>query len=152
MPNIASVLKEEIARLARKELKGEAERWRKASAQYRTEITALKRRLADQERILATLGKKVTGKAPEEDGGLKKPLRFRSKGLQVLRKKLGISAAELGLLLGVSAQTIYHWEAGKTRPKPQQLEAIADLRIAGKRRVKAKLKELAPAEAPAAEA
>lgn len=149
MPNIASVLKEEIGRLARKEMKAETERWKKATAQHRTEIAALKRRLSDFERLVATLGKKVTGKAPEEDGGLKKPLRFRSKGLQTLRKKLGLSAADLGQLVGVSAQTVYHWEAGKTRPKAQQLTAIADLRTTGKRKVKAQLASLNEAAQPA---
>jgi len=44
MANIESVLKEEITRLARKEIRKETEGLKKASAQYRTEIAALKRR------------------------------------------------------------------------------------------------------------
>jgi hypothetical protein len=38
VPNIASVLKEEIARVARKEVRSETENLKKASAQYRSEI------------------------------------------------------------------------------------------------------------------
>jgi DNA-binding transcriptional regulator YiaG len=45
----------------------------------------------------------------------------------------------MGALLGVSAQTVYNWEAGKARPRQQQLAAIAAVRKLGKRDVKAKL-------------
>lgn len=46
MANIASVLKEEIIRLARKKLKSATEGVKKASARYRSDFAALKRRLA----------------------------------------------------------------------------------------------------------
>ena len=45
MPNIASVLKDEILRLARKEVRRELEGLKKASAQYRSDIAALKRQV-----------------------------------------------------------------------------------------------------------
>jgi DNA-binding XRE family transcriptional regulator len=48
----------------------------------------------------------------------------------------------MGALLGVSAQTIYNWEAEKTRPRQEQLVAFAALRGMGKRQVTAKLQEL----------
>ncbi len=50
MPNIASVLKEEIARLVRKELRGETEGLKKTSSRYRSEIASLKRRIEAQEK------------------------------------------------------------------------------------------------------
>ena len=43
MSNIASVLKEEITRLSRKEIRTETEVLKKASSQYRAEISALKK-------------------------------------------------------------------------------------------------------------
>ena len=52
MPNIAAVLKEEIARVARKELRGDTARFKKASAQYRSDIAALKRRITELEKQL----------------------------------------------------------------------------------------------------
>ena len=70
-------------------------------------------------------------------------VRFSAKGLASQRQRLGLSAAEMGLLLDVSAQTIYNWEAGKSRPRQQQLAAIAALRGLGKRQVKVRLTELA---------
>ena len=45
MPNIAAVLKTEIARLARKEIKQQTTAMKQASGAYRREIAALKRRV-----------------------------------------------------------------------------------------------------------
>ena len=52
MSNIASALKEEIARIARKEIRAETEALKKASSRYRAEIADLKRRLAALEQKL----------------------------------------------------------------------------------------------------
>ena len=49
------------------------------------------------------------------------------------RKRLGLSAAECGLLIGASAQSIYNWEEGKARPRGQHLPAIYALRTLGRR-------------------
>ena len=45
----------------------------------------------------------------------------------------GLSAADLGSILGVSGQSVYKWEEGTTRPRASQLSAIASLRKMGKR-------------------
>lgn len=143
MPNIASVLKEEIVRLARKEMRSEMEGLKRASAQFRSEIAALKRRVAVLDKQVARLTKKETRRAaPETIADTTSRVRFSAKGLASKRKRLGLSAADLGALLGVSGQTVYHWEAGKTRPRPQQLAAIAPLRSMGKRQAMARLEEL----------
>ena len=143
MPNIAAILKEEIVRLARKELRSELERVKKASAQYRSDIAALKRRVADLEKQLARRARKESGKgASSEETTATAHFRFSAKRLAAQRQKLGLSAADMGALLGVSAQSVYHWEAGKTRPRQSQLAAIAALRKLGKREAKARLESL----------
>jgi DNA-binding transcriptional regulator YiaG len=143
MPNFASALKEEIVRLARKEGRNETERLKKASSQYRSDIAALKRRLEALEKQLSHFEKKSKSSQKLEVSGETTPVRFSAKGLASQRQRLGLAAAEMGLLLGVSAQTIYNWEAGKSRPRQQQLAAIAALRGLGKRQVKSRLTELA---------
>lgn len=143
MPNIAAIFKEEIVRLARKELRGELEGIKKASAQYRSDIAALKRRVASLEKQQARLVKKGSGSAASEaEAGATTRFRFSAKRLAAQRGKLGLSAADMGALLGVSAQSIYHWESGKTRPRQQQIAAIAALRKLGKREAKARLEGL----------
>jgi DNA-binding transcriptional regulator YiaG len=49
------------------------------------------------------------------------------------RRRLGLSAAECGLLIGASAQSVYNWEEGKARPRAQHLPAIFALRHLGRR-------------------
>ena len=145
MSSFANQLKSEIARIARKEVRAETLGLKKANAQYRADIAALKRRLADTERALARVAKGA-GKArvkavdaQEDDASPAQGLRFRVAGFANLRKKLGLSAAEMGKLMGVSAQSVYHWETGKSRPRAAQLAAIAAVRKLGKREVAARL-------------
>ena len=135
--NIASVLKEEIVRIARKTLRAETEGLKKASAHYRSEIAALKRRVGELERQLSRVGKS----APRGDDGppADRRVRFSAQGLQKLRRRLDLSAGAFGTLLGVSQQTIYNWEAGTTRPRENQIAAIAALRGIGKREALARI-------------
>lgn len=143
MPNIASVLKEEVLRLARKEVRNETEGLKKASAQYRSDIAGLKRRLAALEKQLSHIEKKGTSKgAPKEADEATTRTRFSAKGLATQRQRLGLSAGDMGALLGVSAQTVYNWEAGKSRPRRQQMSGITALRAMGKRQANAQLATL----------
>jgi DNA-binding transcriptional regulator YiaG len=144
MPNIAVVLKGEIARIARKEVRAEVQELRKASAQQRAHIAALRRRIDDLERQLKRVGKapaRATAEAAEDaEGGT--PRRFSAARLAAQRQKLGLSAADFAALLGVSGQSVYKWEHGEARPRARQLEAIAELRGIGKREAAARLEKL----------
>ena len=140
MANIASVLKEEIIRLARKELKSETESVKKASARYRSEIAALKRRLVLLEKQVATLEKRPAGRAAVAPQiAATDNVRFSATGLKKLRARQELSAPILATILGVSAQTIYNWEAGTTRPSKDQIGKIALLRKMTKREIQAGL-------------
>lgn len=144
MPNIASVLRDEISRIARKESRAETEQLKKASTHYRSEIAALKRRVAALERVVSLLtkasNKKATEVVSDHPAG---SFRFSASGLLAQRKRLGLSAAEAGLLLGVSDQSVYKWENGKTRPRTSQFPSIAALRNLSKGEAVARLTELA---------
>ena len=141
MPNLAGVLKEEIRRLARKEIKSELAATKKASGQHRRDIAALKRQLQDQERKISSLER--TRKA-ETTGPKNKSssVRFSPAWLQAHRKRLALSAVEYAALVGVSALTIYNWEKGKTRPGQQQLQAWGAIRGLGKREAWRRLEEM----------
>jgi DNA-binding transcriptional regulator YiaG len=128
MPNIASALKSEISRIARKEIRAEVEGLKKAAVTYRGEIAALKRRAQSLEQELRQLGKVVPKAAPASIDESSQTLRFSAKGLAAQRQRLGLSADAVGLLLGTSGQAVYNWEAGKARPRASHLAAIAALR------------------------
>ena len=148
MPNIATVLKEEISRLARKEARGDIADLRKALAAQRTDIAELKRKNRELEQAVRKLLKAngtaraapAAGPASETTG-----LRFSAKGLATHRKRLGLSVADVGLLVGASDQSVYLWEAGTVRPRAKHLPAIAALRSLGKREAAARLAAIKPA-------
>ena len=56
--------------------------------------------------------------------------------------RLGLSAKQLSLLLGVSEQSVYNWEAKKTTPRKEQLAAIIGMRDLGKREAQLRLDAL----------
>jgi len=136
MPNIASILKSEIARVARKEVRAETLQLKKAVSAYRSQIAMLKRRAQALEQQLRALGKRGSKAAPKpagDDGEVPASFRFSAKGLKSHRRRLGLSAHDCGVLLGASGQSIYKWEDGKARPRAKHLPAIAALRNLGKK-------------------
>ena len=143
MPNIAVVLKEEISRLARKEIRSETAVFKKASAQYRRDIAELKRHVSNLQGKVSLLEKQVlrdvSSQVADADA---KGVRFTAKGLRSQRKRLGLSAADYGKLVGVTAQTIYSWENEESRPRKRQLPVLASIRHMGKREVQSRLEQL----------
>lgn len=145
MPNIASLLKIEIARVARRAVRAETEGLKRALSAQRAEIAALKRRaqeLQSELRQLRKIGAKSSASTPPSFAADETRLRFSAKRLAAQRKRLGLSAHEFGLLVGTSSQSIYNWESGAARPRHASLLAIARLRSMGKREVGARLAAL----------
>ena len=135
MSNVATVLKEEISRISRKEIKREMATLKKSSTTHRSEIAALKRRVQDLERQLRRVGREAEQSAPAaaNEDSVSPGTRFSARSIASQRKRLGLSAAECGLLIGASAQSVYNWEEGKARPRAQHLPAIFALRNLGRR-------------------
>jgi DNA-binding transcriptional regulator YiaG len=140
MPNVATVLKEEICRLARREIKAQVGKTQKAAAQYRRDIAKLKRHVNQQEREIKLL-KKQQGQPPREEEPLES-VRFSARSVKAQRSRLGLSAADYGKLVGVSGLTIFNWEHEKARPRKAQLAALVAVRGIGKREALKKLAEL----------
>jgi ribosome-binding protein aMBF1 (putative translation factor) len=141
MANFSSVLKSEITRLARKEIKSSVDPLRKSATASRREIAALKRQVASLQRQLKIAARTPSGNEPPP--GPSRNVRFSSKGLKALRARLGLSAAELARLIGASAQSIYNWEAGKAVPRSSQRDALAAMRGVGKREAAKRLQAMA---------
>ena len=69
-------------------------------------------------------------------------IRFSAKSVVAQRNNLGISAADFGKLLGVTANTIYKWEHGSSRPRNAQMAAFAAIRGLGKTEALARLVQM----------
>ena len=144
MPDIASLLKAEITRLSRREIKKELAAVRKANVAYRHDIAALKRQVAALEHKAGQLAKRAGRQFPGQPAALPdRPVRFVAKGLRSMRKRLGRSAAELAALVGVSEQSVYNWETKKATPRKEQFARLIALRGVGKREIQRRLLESA---------
>ena len=144
MPNIAAVLKDEIRRLAKREIKASTSSTKGAVAQYRRDIAKLKRQMQTQGKEIAFLKaqeRKRLGQAPTAEEPLD-GIRFSPRSVRAQRQRLGLSQPDYAKLVGVSAMTIYNWEAGKSRPRNEQLAALVAVRKLGKREALQKLEML----------
>ena len=135
MSNVASALKEEISRISRKEIRRETSALKRSSTTHRSEIAALKRRVLELERQLRRPGRGGQSSSPAaaNEDSVSPGTRFSARSMASQRRRLGLSAAECGLLIGASAQSVYNWEEGKARPRAQHLPAIFALRSLGRR-------------------
>ncbi|MCU0961378.1 MAG: helix-turn-helix domain-containing protein [Pirellulaceae bacterium] len=144
MPNFAAAIKQEILRLARKEVKSETSATKQAVAQYRRDIANLKRQLRDQEKKISFLQaqekKRLADTSQVEEPA--ESVRFSARSVRAQRERLGLSAADYARLVGVSSLTIYNWEHGKTRPRAEQLASLVALRGIGKREAQRRLELL----------
>jgi len=149
MANIGSVLKSEISRLCRREIRSEVAAIKKASASHRRSIAALKRQLNALQRTSAALERRAkAAPAPTPIAPQGRPVRFVAKGLRSLRSRLGLSAPQLARLLGVSEQSVYNWETKKATPRKEQLAGIIALRGLGKREAHARLLQATKSQRP----
>lgn len=140
MSNFAGTFKNEVIRLARKELKQAIDPMRKQLASQRSDIAALKRERDQLKRDITALARSARRAEPvANDAETETRIRFSPARLKAHREKLGLSAEDFGHLADVSSQSVYNWEHGKTRPRPAQLQRIAALRSLGKREAQARL-------------
>lgn len=147
MPNLGSLLKDEITRLSRKVIKSEVSSLRKASAHYRSEIAALKRRISGLEQQLRRVSKSAKAISPpalEESSARTGSIRLSPAGLAKHRVRLGLTLKEAGALMGASALTVSRWEkeGSGVVPRGKSLLAIAAYRKLGRREARAKLEAM----------
>ena len=143
MSNLAIAFRQEIARLARREIRSQTRGLRKASVLLRRDVAALKRHVSELKSEVTRPGRQV-GRHVEPQTAGPKPVksRFNAKSVLSKRRSLGISAADYGKLVGVTGHTIYKWEHGASRPRRPQLAALASVRQLRKAEALARLEQL----------
>jgi len=134
MPNIAKVLKDEIARISRREAKAAIGGIGKANTALKRIVASLKKRVAFLERENRRLTATVK-KIPSPQGSPEEPqkIRLTSRGIRSLRNRLRLTQAEFGKLVGTTPHSVYLWErkegALKLRDKTKAaLHSIRGLR------------------------
>ncbi len=149
MANIAQVLKEEVSRIAKKEIKANTAVLKRDCIRLKKDVADLKRRLAAVERDNKLLMKQTakvkavveTSTTTSED--LKK-IRVTGAMIIKLREKLGLTQNALGQLLGVSGQSVYQYETveGKLNLRDKTKAALAQVRQMGKREAQKALEDM----------
>ena len=147
MSTLAQTIKNEIRRIARREIG-------LALSNFRRDHIALKKRLAEQksrisaiEKANKELSKKLAavGQVPQAKVGSEpqaEQVAIYARGIKGLRRRLGLSQVKLGKLVGMNAISISHWEkkSGKiTIRKPEVRKMLVELKGMKKVEVAARL-------------
>ncbi len=144
MPNLQSVLRQEIRIFARKEVRAELEATKKAVTQHRREIAELRRRNQSLERTVSYLQSRETKRLKAGPSKAEPPpgTRFSVRSLKAQRRTSGLSQEDYASLVGVSSSTMYNWESGSTKPSRKHLATLVSLRGIGMREAEKRLELL----------
>lgn len=146
MPNYASVLNDEIARIARREIKAEVTPLTKRNLELRKKVSNQAKQIAALESKLSKFEKElgiediIPVAFSEEEVG---KARVSPKYIANVRSKYELSRNDMAFLLDVNANSIYLWETGRATPRWEAKSKVMQLRNMGKRKVNELLNEFA---------
>ena len=159
MPNLATLLKEEISKIVRKEVQDQVRELQKTVREQRDALARLEKQSGPAKAKAAAkpaakpaatksaaakpaAAKPAAAKVSKAPAGDKrKQIRISPNTIKKHRKRLKLSQAELGELLNVSTNTVLRWEAGTSKPRSKHLSGLGQLRSMGLREVKKQLGE-----------
>jgi DNA-binding transcriptional regulator YiaG len=143
MGKVEGIIKSEIVRLARREI-------RKISVPLGRDVWSLKSAVSQIRKAVLTLQRITASQQKELDKG-KTPLeatpeevkesRFSPRLIGSLRRHLGITQKELAILTGVTVGAAHLWEIGKFKPSMKKKAVMVALRKLSRREVRKLLEE-----------
>ncbi len=145
MPTLAALLKEEISKIARKEVQDQVRELKQTVRAQRDAIARLEKKISPAKAKAATKSAAKPAAKPAakvrqvSEGDKRKQLRIAPNTIKKHRKRLKLSQAELGKLLNVSTNTVLRWEAGSSKPRSKHLPGLDQLRTISKRELKKQL-------------
>lgn len=146
MPNIGTVLKEEIKRLSRRTTRPLYAPLKRDIAELKRLVSHQKKAIQKLERDNARLMKDLTSRIsrlPEASEQEASKIRISPRIIRAQRTRLGLSQGEFGKLLGVSTHSVFLWEKGKNAPRPKVKSAFAAVRHLGRRDAQQRLEAMA---------
>lgn len=147
MGKIETMIKSEIQRLAKREVRSTFRPLKREVRAMRLKLSGLMKGFGTLNRITKEQVQRASEQfklesSPEEI----KIARFSPARIRALRLKKSLSQKELGMLVGVSLGTVVLWEKGKITPKAERKGALIALRKLKKREIKRILAEKKAAE------
>ena len=147
MAKLESIIKSEITRLAKHEVRLVFRPLRKEVWGLKLKLSNLIKSFTVLDRFAREISKaKSTEPKLEASPEVVKASRLTPERIAGLRKKLGLSQRELGVLVGATTGAVLSWEKGKFRPQGEKKAALVALRKIRKRDVKKMLTEKAGAK------
>jgi DNA-binding transcriptional regulator YiaG len=137
---LESTLKNEIRRIAKREVRAVSVPLKREVRSMRIALSNLSKSISTLQRFAKETAKETKPKlqaSPEEV----KASRLTAGRIRNLRKRLGLSQRELGILTGASLGAVALWEKGKFRPQGEKKAALVGLKSLGKREIKKLLAE-----------
>jgi len=145
MSNVATVLRHEIKKIARREARSATALLRKDNARLKRNVADLKRRVAHLEKEAGRLVPQVARlrkKTVDPEATEVKQARMTPKMIAALRKRLKLSQKDFAKLIGVSPLTVLNWEKGKSSPRAEAKAHLVELRKIGVREARKRVDEL----------
>ena len=149
MGKVESILKSEMIRLARREmrksfvpLKRDIWSMKGIVSQLRKSVLIVQRFINQKEKQMGS--KPVLEVTPEEV----KKARFSPRLIKTLRKHLGVSQREMAALAGVTVGAVFQWEKGTFEPKDEKKKILVGLRQLGRRGARKLLEEKTARQTP----
>lgn len=146
MAKLESIIKSEIIRLSKQEIRKVFSHLRRDVRLLRATVSKLRKSASEldrfrvaQEKILSKQEIKLEPSPEEVESSRFSPRLFRS-----LRKKLGVTQRDLAVLCGVTLGAVQSWESGKFRPKDEKRKVLVGLRKLGRSEVKKLLAQKEP--------
>jgi DNA-binding transcriptional regulator YiaG len=150
MGKVEAIIKSEIVRLAKREMKQtfiplsrEVRSLKITISQLRKAVQGLQRWAAQQEKLAG--GQRPPLEASPEE---MKKARFSPRLIKSLRKRLGVSQKEMALLAGVTVGAIFQWEKGIFEPRGEKKKILVALRKLRRREARKLLEEKSLKMAP----
>ena len=142
MPNVAQVLKAEIRRIARSEVRVECNALKDQVKTLKTTVSAQTQTIAQMKKSLSQLSSQSSSSAVLESSTEEQPkARITPTSIKRQRTRLKLSQREMGKLLKVSTNTVVRWEAGTSKPRVSHRANLANLRGLGIRAIRKMLEE-----------
>ena len=142
MGKLEGVMKEEIIRLAKREMKMKFVPLRRDVRSLKVITSQLRKSVLGLQRLVSQQEKQMVPKAiPEVTPEDMKKARFSPRLIKSLRKHLGVSQKEMAKLAGVTVGAIFQWEKGKFEPRDDKKKILVGLRKLGRREVRELLGE-----------
>ncbi len=141
MGKLELTIKSEIQRLAKREIRSTFLPLRREVRTMRLKLSGLSRGILSLSRMTKELRLEEVKPKLEATSEEVKASRLTPDRIRGLRKKLGISMRELGVLTGSSLGAVLSWEKGKFKPRGDKKAALVGLRKLRKREVRKMIAE-----------